>query len=53
MIESFLSFSASAGWAEERGLFALGIVFFVGALTFLPRPPACIIGGLLFGLWRT
>ena len=50
MIESVLSFSASAGWAEGRGLVALGIVFFVGALAFLPRAPACIIGGLLFGL---
>ena len=51
MIESLLSLSASAGWAGEWGLLALGVVFFVGALTFLPRPPACIIGGLLFGLW--
>src|SRR5262245_44063114 len=51
MIESLLSWSASAGWAGERGLLALGVVFFIGALTFLPRPPACIIGGLLFGLW--
>jgi len=50
MIESLLSLSASGGWAEERGLLALGLVFFLGALTFLPRPATCIVGGVLFGL---
>src|SRR5215471_13907238 len=34
---------------QHGGLLALGLVFFVGALVFLPRPPICIVGGLLFG----
>src|SRR5262245_6208660 len=49
MTENILTFFAGGGWAGERGLFALGLVFFIGALTFLPRAPACIAGGLLFG----
>ena len=39
----------SAEWIQHGGLVALGVVFFVGALVFLPRPPVCIVGGLLFG----
>jgi uncharacterized membrane protein YdjX (TVP38/TMEM64 family) len=32
------------------GLVALAAVFFIGSLTFVPRPPLCMIGGLVFGL---
>ncbi len=35
---------------QERGLLALGLLFFIGALTFIPRTPTCIVGGLVFGL---
>src|SRR5262245_52521557 len=49
MTENILTFFAGGGWAGERGLLALGLLFFIGALTFLPRAPACIAGGLLFG----
>jgi uncharacterized membrane protein YdjX (TVP38/TMEM64 family) len=31
------------------GLAVLAIVFFVGALTFVPRPAVCVIGGFVFG----
>ena len=47
MIESLLP---SAGWLEGTGLVSLAAIFFVGALTFIPRPPVCIIGGVIFGL---
>lgn len=32
------------------GLVLLGVAFFVISLTFLPRPPACIVAGLVYGL---
>lgn len=32
------------------GLMLLGVAFFVISLTFLPRPPACIVAGLVYGL---
>jgi len=32
------------------GLVLLGAAFFVISLTFLPRPPACIVAGLVYGL---
>lgn len=32
------------------GLLLLGVAFFVISLTFLPRPPACIVAGLVYGL---
>ena len=50
MIETFLSFFLSGYWLEKTGLFSLGLVFLIGALTFIPRPPICMIGGLIFGL---
>jgi uncharacterized membrane protein YdjX (TVP38/TMEM64 family) len=31
------------------GLAVLGLVFFVGALTFVPRTAVCVVGGLIFG----
>src|SRR5262249_15642548 len=35
---------------QANGLFSLGVFFFIGALTFIPRTPICIVGGLIFGL---
>ena len=32
------------------GLALLGVAFFVISLTFLPRPPACIVAGAVYGL---
>jgi uncharacterized membrane protein YdjX (TVP38/TMEM64 family) len=49
VIDTFLSFFSEHG-LEKTGLFSLGMVFFIGALTFIPRPPICVIGGLIFGL---
>jgi len=50
MIESFLSVSSSGGPLQGSGLLSLGVIFVVGALTFVPRTPICILGGLIFGL---
>src|SRR5207302_7806869 len=50
MIETFLSYSLSGDWFEKTGLLSLGIASFIAALTFIPRPPICILGGLIFGL---
>jgi uncharacterized membrane protein YdjX (TVP38/TMEM64 family) len=38
------------GVTQEGGLASLGVVCLIGALTFIPRTPACLAGGLLFGL---
>jgi uncharacterized membrane protein YdjX (TVP38/TMEM64 family) len=32
------------------GLFLLAVSFFVISLTFLPRPPACIVAGVVYGV---
>jgi len=50
MIESFFPLPVSGQLTEEVGLFSLGIICFVGALTFIPRTPTCILGGVVFGL---
>jgi uncharacterized membrane protein YdjX (TVP38/TMEM64 family) len=34
----------------EPGLVLLAVAFFVISLTFLPRPPACIVAGLVYGV---
>ena len=34
----------------ELGLVLLAVSFFVISLTFLPRPPACIVAGLVYGM---
>jgi uncharacterized membrane protein YdjX (TVP38/TMEM64 family) len=49
MLETLLSFSPSGNWPAGSGLASLGVIFVIGALTFIPRPPICIVGGLLFG----
>jgi len=50
MIESFFPLPVSGQLTEEVGLFSLGIICFVSALTFIPRTPTCILGGIVFGL---
>src|SRR5215510_15469682 len=39
------------GWRElgAVGLGALAIAFVIGAMVFAPRPPMCVISGLVFG----
>jgi uncharacterized membrane protein YdjX (TVP38/TMEM64 family) len=34
----------------EPGLLLLAAAFFMISLTFLPRPPACIVAGLVYGM---
>ncbi len=34
----------------EPGLVLLAVSFFVISLTFLPRPPACIVAGIVYGI---
>jgi uncharacterized membrane protein YdjX (TVP38/TMEM64 family) len=34
----------------DTGLVLLALFFFVISLTFLPRPPACIVAGLVYGM---
>jgi uncharacterized membrane protein YdjX (TVP38/TMEM64 family) len=34
----------------EPGFVLLAVSFFVISLTFLPRPPACIVAGLIYGM---
>jgi uncharacterized membrane protein YdjX (TVP38/TMEM64 family) len=50
MIETYLSSVLSGGLDRDTGLLSLGIVFSLAALAFIPRPPLCILGGLIFGL---
>ena len=37
--------------ATTSGLAFLAVAFVAGALLFIPRPPLCVAGGILFGLW--
>jgi uncharacterized membrane protein YdjX (TVP38/TMEM64 family) len=34
----------------EPGLVLLAVFFFLGSLTFLPRPPLCIVAGAVYGM---
>jgi uncharacterized membrane protein YdjX (TVP38/TMEM64 family) len=49
MIEIFIE--AVQGWRElgAVGLGALAAVFVIGAMVFAPRPPMCVVSGLVFG----
>lgn len=49
MIELFIQIAQ--GWREHGaiGLGALAFAFVIGAMVFAPRPPMCVIGGLVFG----
>ncbi len=49
MIETFLAFLSSGDVGRETGLVSLGLVCSLAALAFIPRPPICIFGGLIFG----
>jgi uncharacterized membrane protein YdjX (TVP38/TMEM64 family) len=35
----------------QLGLVLLAVSFFIISLAFLPRPPACIVAGLVYGVW--
>ena len=48
-VNAFTSLLTEHG-LQERGLLSLGVLFFIGALTFIPRTATCIVGGLVFGL---
>jgi uncharacterized membrane protein YdjX (TVP38/TMEM64 family) len=39
------------GWRElgPIGLGALAVAFVIGAMVFVPRPPMCVVSGLVFG----
>ncbi len=50
MIESILGLYENVQVTQEGGLVSLGVICFVGALVFMPRIPACVVGGLLFGI---
>src|SRR6516225_9778137 len=50
MSANIFTFLLTGQGIQETGLFSLGIIFFVAALTFIPRTPICIVGGLIFGL---
>jgi len=49
MIEIFIQ--AIQGWNDlgAVGLVALAAVFVIGAMVFAPRPPMCVVSGLVFG----
>jgi len=49
MIEIFIQVIQS--WRElgAIGLGALAVAFVIGAMVFAPRPPMCIVSGLVFG----
>jgi len=50
MIEAFLTVLSSVNGLAGGGLLSLGVIFAISALAFIPRPPICILGGLMFGL---
>jgi len=49
MIDTFIHLIH--GWEEQGavGLTALAAAFAVSAMVFAPRPPLCVVGGLVFG----
>jgi uncharacterized membrane protein YdjX (TVP38/TMEM64 family) len=49
MIQIFLQIVQ--GWRElgAVGLGALAVAFIIGAMVFAPRPPMCVVSGLVFG----
>ena len=49
MIEIFTQ--VVQGWRElgAVGLGALAVAFIIGAMVFAPRPPMCVVSGLVFG----
>src|ERR1044072_3770138 len=49
MIETLLAWLSSGGMGRGAGLVSLGLIFSLAALAFIPRPPICILGGLIFG----
>jgi uncharacterized membrane protein YdjX (TVP38/TMEM64 family) len=49
MLETLLALLSSGDVGRETGLASLGLVCSLAALAFIPRPPICIFGGLLFG----
>jgi uncharacterized membrane protein YdjX (TVP38/TMEM64 family) len=48
-MESILGLYGNVPVTHEDGLLLLGAICLIGALTFIPRIPACIVGGLVFG----
>ncbi len=47
---SILDLYGNVQVTQEGGLVSLGVICFIGALIFMPRIPACVVGGLFFGL---
>jgi uncharacterized membrane protein YdjX (TVP38/TMEM64 family) len=49
MIQTFIQMVQ--GWRELGvvGLGALAVAFVIGAMVFAPRPPMCVVSGLVFG----
>jgi len=50
MEQLFLDIVRGSRDLGEPGLILLAVSFFVISLTFLPRPPACIVAGLVYGV---
>ena len=50
MEQLFLDIARGSRDLGEPGLILLAVSFFVISLTFLPRPPACIVAGLVYGV---
>jgi uncharacterized membrane protein YdjX (TVP38/TMEM64 family) len=48
-MESILGLYGNVPVTQEDGLVALGAICLIGALIFIPRIPACIVGGVIFG----
>ena len=49
MSETLVSLLSSGDVGRETGLVSLGLICSLAALAFIPRPPICIFGGLVFG----
>jgi uncharacterized membrane protein YdjX (TVP38/TMEM64 family) len=49
-MDSILGLYGNVPVTQEHGLISLGTICLIGALTFIPRIPACIVGGLVFGV---
>jgi uncharacterized membrane protein YdjX (TVP38/TMEM64 family) len=50
MIDTLLALLSSGDVGRETGLVSLALVCSLAALAFIPRPPICILGGLIFGI---